>query len=653
MRRPIALWTLFVVAAGVACALRPLKAVDFHAYHAAARSFFLFSGPMYGPNQEFGWPMLYRYPPLFLCLFRPLASIPLNVAAGIWAALKVLFLGPLVWTWYRRYPPSRFGPALGISALLLLPYLLYDLQVGNVQIFLVEMVCLALLLCDEHPVASSLLLGLAAAIKVWPAFVLPFLAARGHRRWCIGLQSVTAAGIFTLVPGFWLGWANFSGLLKQWFLQEQRINALLGDRWYPSQSLRGVMLRYFTRMDYSGLPDQNYRQVNLVSLPSWEVRQFWLVLAIVLGVLALVWVYRCASDGAAYSIFFCSLLIIQPNVRGSIYVALLWPVLYAGVVLTDPQAPRLARWGLMVAAGVAVLEPLVPGAASQRLMQVLGIDFIGVLVPLTFAHLVYSSRGMLNPLMRTTHLLLLPIALAALTLAGVALAQQSPDPQPQPGPQGEEASAPQTGPAPSAASSQASNESHERILGVIPAFGVTNRQHAPTLTPREKFKLFVRQAFDPFQWVAAGAQAGLSQADNRMPGYGQGAAGYGKRYGASMADVTGHEFISNFMFPVMFRQDPRYFRLGQGTILHRIIYSLEQEFWAKTDQGTRQFNYSKVLGAFAAKAVSNAYYPPADRGFGLTMSRSGLSILSGLGSALGAEFWPDIDCKLFHKCRGM
>ncbi|MGO8790447.1 MAG: hypothetical protein ACLQVL_24105 [Terriglobia bacterium] len=190
-------------------------------------------------------------------------------------------------------------------------------------------------------------------------------------------------------------------------------------------------------------------------------------------------------------------------------------------------------------------------------------------------------------------------------------------------------------------------------MGVIPAFGVTNRQHAPSLTPRDKFKLFVRQAFDPFQWVAAGAQAGWSQADNRMAGYGQGAAGYGKRYGAAMADVTDHEFLSNFMFPVMFRQDPRYFRLGQGTIPHRIVHSLEQEFWANTDQGSRQFNYSKVLGAFAAKTVSNAYYPPADRGLGLTMSRSGQSILSGMGSALGAEFWPDIDCKLFHKCRGM
>jgi hypothetical protein len=245
--------------------------------------------------------------------------------------------------------------------------------------------------------------------------------------------------------------------------------------------------------------------------------------------------------------------------------------------------------------------------------------------------------------------LLLPAALAALTLAGAAIAQQSPNPQSEPSPRGTETT--ETGAAPSPAPSEASREGHERILGVIPAFGVTNRQRPPSLTPGEKFRLFARQSFDPFQWVAAGAQAGAGQAYNTMPGYGQGAAGFGKRYGAAVADVTDREFMSNFLFPVLLRQDPRYFRLGQGTIKHRIVHSLEQEFWGKTDQGTSQFNYSKVLGAFGAKAVSNTYYPPGDRGFGLTMRRSGMSILSGMGTGLAAEFWPDINCKLFHKCR--
>jgi uncharacterized membrane protein len=94
------------------------------------------------------------------------------------------------------------GPALCLSAFLLLPYLLYELQAGNVQLFLVEMVCLALLLGDEHPFVSSLLLGLATAIKVWPAFILPFLAARGQGRWRLGVRAIAATGVFTVLPGF-------------------------------------------------------------------------------------------------------------------------------------------------------------------------------------------------------------------------------------------------------------------------------------------------------------------------------------------------------------------------------------------------------------------------------------------------------------------
>jgi hypothetical protein len=238
-----------------------------------------------------------------------------------------------------------------------------------------------------------------------------------------------------------------------------------------------------------------------------------------------------------------------------------------------------------------------------------------------------------------------------LLLAGAAFAQQSPDRQSEPVSQRPEATALQTQAGPSPAPSEKSAEGHERILGVIPAFDVTNRQRPPHLTPGQKFRLFTRQAFDPFQWVAAGARAGLGQAENTLPGYGQGATGYGKRYGAALADVTDYAFMSHFLFPVLLKQDPRYFRLGHGRIKHRILYSLEQEFWGKTDKGTRQFNFSKVLGAFAYRAVSNAYYPPANRGFGITMSRSATSILSGMGSGLGAEFWPDIDCKVFHRCR--
>lgn len=192
-------------------------------------------------------------------------------------------------------------------------------------------------------------------------------------------------------------------------------------------------------------------------------------------------------------------------------------------------------------------------------------------------------------------------------------------------------------------------EQSQRILGVVPQFSVTSRQKAPALTAKQKFRLFVKSSTDPFVFAAAGIQAGIGQATNEFPGYGQGGSGYGKRYGATLADSTSSNFFSNYAYPALFKEDPRYFRLGQGSIAHRIMYSLEQEFVIRTDRGTRRFSYSNVLGAFTAGGISNLYYPSSDRGFGLTMSRSAIALGYGSLGGLIDEFWADIDQKLFHK----
>jgi hypothetical protein len=194
-------------------------------------------------------------------------------------------------------------------------------------------------------------------------------------------------------------------------------------------------------------------------------------------------------------------------------------------------------------------------------------------------------------------------------------------------------------------------EQSQRTLGVVPRFGTTDRMDAPPLTTGEKFHLFAKTSFDPATVVIAAAQAGLSQADHQFKGYGQGAAGYGKRFGAAFADQVSAGFFSNFVYPTMFKQDPRYFRKGHGGFPRRFVYSLMQEVICHTDSGGRAFNTSTVLGAFTSGAISNAYYPSDDRGFKLTMSRSGLAVAYASAGNLFSEFWPDISRKLHHKSK--
>lgn len=192
-------------------------------------------------------------------------------------------------------------------------------------------------------------------------------------------------------------------------------------------------------------------------------------------------------------------------------------------------------------------------------------------------------------------------------------------------------------------------EQSQRMLSMVPMFYVTSRQNAVPLTPRQKFHLTVKQITDPFTFVAAGLQAGLGQATDEFSGYGQGAAGYGKRYGATFADEAASQFFGDFFYPVLFREDPRYFRSGEGKLKHRIGYALSQEFVCHTDAGGRSFNWSTALGALSAGAISNAYYPSTDRGFGLTMSRSAIALGYGSAGGIVQEFWPDIQRKVFHK----
>lgn len=201
---------------------------------------------------------------------------------------------------------------------------------------------------------------------------------------------------------------------------------------------------------------------------------------------------------------------------------------------------------------------------------------------------------------------------------------------------------------PSAADNAVSDEGHERIFLVVPAFGITDRQDAPPLSAKAKFALASRQAFDPFMWISTGIQAGISQAENQFPEYGQGATGYGKRYGAAMLDVVNGGFAST-AYCVLLKEDPRYFRLGSGPIIQRILYSVSQQVSAKNDQGKRTFNWANVLGTFTSSAISNAYYPRPNRGLSLTMNRAMVSLLWGFTGELTDEFGPDVSRKLFHR----
>lgn len=181
-------------------------------------------------------------------------------------------------------------------------------------------------------------------------------------------------------------------------------------------------------------------------------------------------------------------------------------------------------------------------------------------------------------------------------------------------------------------------EEQQRVLGVIPNFYVTYVADAVPLSSRQKFQLAWKTTIDPVTFVVTGATAGFEQATDFYGGYGQGAQGYGKRFGASYADNVIGTFIGGAILPSLLKQDPRYFYRGTGTIRSRIFYSIATAVICKGDNGRWQANYSNIGGNFAASAIANAYYPASDRGVGLTFESALIGIGASSGAALLEEF---------------
>jgi len=188
------------------------------------------------------------------------------------------------------------------------------------------------------------------------------------------------------------------------------------------------------------------------------------------------------------------------------------------------------------------------------------------------------------------------------------------------------------------AEAEIKDEEKQRVLGIIPNFYVSYVPDAAPLDSKQKFELAWRSTFDPVTFVVTAGVAGIQQANNTFSGYGQGAQGYGKRYGASFADLITGTFIGGAILPSLLKQDPRYFYRGTGGVRSRALYAIANAVICKGDNKRWQANYSSMLGSLAAGGISNLYYPASDRGAGLTFENAAIGIGATAAANLLQEF---------------
>jgi len=184
------------------------------------------------------------------------------------------------------------------------------------------------------------------------------------------------------------------------------------------------------------------------------------------------------------------------------------------------------------------------------------------------------------------------------------------------------------------AEEQIKEQEKQRVLGFVPNFYVSYLPNPAPLNTKQKFELAWKSTIDPVTFGITAATAGIEQGQNHFSGYGPGAAGYGKRFGATYGDLASGTFIGGAILPSILKQDPRYFYKGTGGFRARLLYALAQSVICKGDNGRWQPNYSNMLGSLAAGGISNLYYPSSDRtGPALTFETA----LIGIGATAAAN----------------
>lgn len=227
-------------------------------------------------------------------------------------------------------------------------------------------------------------------------------------------------------------------------------------------------------------------------------------------------------------------------------------------------------------------------------------------------------------------------ALLTLVLAGVAWTQELPKPVDKP-----------DSPQPKPQQPQRNQVQHPFVtpIGLIARRSYVYPELATSpgpLTAKQKFQLFLNQSSAPPQILSSLASAGISQARNTLPGYGQGSSGYGDRFGSSLATGASSHLFGTFLLPTLLRDDPRFFVRYGGRWYVRVGWALRRVVVTRTDAGGSRFNVPGTLGPLMAEGLANVYLPQAERTAGKTFQRFGIRIGFTAANSFVKEYWPSI-----------
>jgi hypothetical protein len=162
------------------------------------------------------------------------------------------------------------------------------------------------------------------------------------------------------------------------------------------------------------------------------------------------------------------------------------------------------------------------------------------------------------------------------------------------------------------------------------------------LTWQGKGYLALNNLADPANFGTIVGISAISVATDPHSAYGPGLKGFGKSVGISYVQDISSEFFRGFTFPILFHQDPRYFRMPNAPFTKRILYSVSRTVISRHDDGSTMPNYSVLLDYPLEAVLSNQYVPGVHTDVSSTVTRIATGYALDPVNNLLNEFVPDV-----------
>lgn len=175
-------------------------------------------------------------------------------------------------------------------------------------------------------------------------------------------------------------------------------------------------------------------------------------------------------------------------------------------------------------------------------------------------------------------------------------------------------------------------------------------EEASPLTGFDKIKLSFISRATVGEVAGTAWSAAWSGWRNSRPHYGTNAEAFEKRLGALAIKQTTQSFFTYGLYPALFHDDPRYYIMGPTVKpVHRAIYAAQRTVITQKDDGSQAINWPKLAGIASSTALTTAYYPTVDHGFGNESKAFAMSLATSVLNDELHEFTGDLIRLIRHK----